>query len=226
MANNLTVASVIDKNRVSSPNVWLILLDIFITDPNTRQVVETLRIVRNNENVIYGVDSNGDPVVYTAGNFEFQIDQRQNAEPNVSITAHDQLGLIQSRMEAYAGGILSEVQMTVVNATPIDGVSGLNSAGSQVLAVPEMQERFQITQSSAKEGVVSFQLGSENSLGIRFPKHRQQQDRCAWRFKGYGCQYAGPVTVCDYTKDGPNGCTAKGNTINFRALPGLVRVNI
>jgi len=213
MSNNLTVASVIDKNRISSDVPWLIFLDVFVIDPNTRQVVETLRIVRNNENVVFGTDELGNPITYIAGNFEFNIDQRQNSEPNVSITAQDQIGLIQSKMEAVAGGILSEVQMTVANSDRLSDP-------------PEMQERFQITQSSAKEGVVTFQLGSENPLGIQFPKHRQWQDRCAWRFRGYGCQYTGPATVCDYSKDGPNGCAAKNNTINFRALPGLVRMNI
>lgn len=217
MANNLTVASVIDKNRISSEKVWLILLDIFVTDPNTRQVVETLRIVRNNENVTFGVDESGLPVVYQAGNFEFNIDQRQNSAPSVSITAQDQIGFIQSRMEAVAGGVLSEVQMTVIST---------DSDDTDITGDPEMQERFQIVNSSVKDGVVTFELGSENPLGINFPKHRQWQDRCAWRFKGYGCGYTGAVSTCDYSKNGPNGCAAKNNTQNFRGLPGLVRMNI
>ena len=207
MANNLTVASVIDKNRITSEVAWVILLDIYIIDPNSRTIAETLHIAGNNEPVTFG------SVTYQPGNFQVNVDQRQNAAPNVSIAAQDQIGFIQSRMEAYAGGVLSEVQMTVVNTSRLD-------------QPPEMQERFQITSSTAKDGVVTFQLGSENPLGIQFPKHRQWQDRCAWRFRGYGCRYTGAATVCDYSKDGPNGCAAKGNTINFRALPGLVRMNI
>lgn len=213
MARHLSVASVIDKNKISSDVAWVILLDIFVTDPNTRQVVETLRIARNNENVIFGEDENGDPVVYQAGNFDVEIEQQQNSAPNVSITARDQTRYIESRMESMAGGVMSEVQMTVVNTMRLD-------------RPPEMQERFQVINASAKDFVVSFQLGSENPLGVQFPKHRQFQDRCAWRFKGYGCQYAGAVTTCDYSKDGPNGCAAKNNTLNFRGLPGLVRMAI
>lgn len=210
---SLTVASVIDKNKITSDTAWVILLDIYVTDPNTRGVIETLRIARNNENVIFGTDELGDPIVYQAGNFDVKMDQQKGQAPSVSITAHDQTRFIESRMEAMAGGVLSEVQMTIVNT-------------SRISAPPEMQERFQVTNASAKDSVVTFQLGSENPLGVQFPKHRQWQDRCSWRFRGYGCGYTGAAAVCDYSKDGPNGCAAKSNTINFRALPGLVRMNI
>jgi phage-related protein len=213
MANNLTVASVIDKNRITSEVAWVILLDIYMTDPNTREVVETLRVARNNENIVFGQDESGNPIVYQAANFDFSVNQSQNAAPNVSIVAQDQMGFIHSRMEALAGGVLSEVQVIVVNSNRLDKPA-------------EMEERFQIVQSSMKNGVVTFELGAENPLGIQFPRHRQWQDRCAWRFRGYGCGYNGPVTTCDYSKNGPNGCAAKNNTINFRALPGLVRMNI
>jgi phage-related protein len=207
MASFLSVSSAIDKNKISSENAWVILLDIYITDPNTRSVVETLRIARNPENIAF----NGE--FYTAGNFEIQMEQSQDRAPSVSINAKDPTGFIHARMEDMAGGVFSEVQMTVVNSSRLD-------------RPPEIQERFQIVGSSVKDYTVSFQLGSENPLGIQFPKHRQFQDRCAWRFRGYGCGYNGPVQTCDYSKDGSNGCASKNNTLNFRGLPGLVRMNI
>jgi hypothetical protein len=213
MANNLTVASVIDKNRISSDVAWVILLDIFITDPNTRMVTEVLRIARNDENVVFGQDGEGNSITYLAANFDINIDHKQGSTPTVSISARDQIGYIRSRMEAMAGGILSEVQMTVANSSRLDKPA-------------EVQERFQIITATVKDDIVTFQLGAENPLSVQFPKHRQWQDRCAWRFRGYGCGYSGAAVSCDYTKGGPNGCTAKGNTINFRALPGLVRVNM
>lgn len=207
MARHLSVESVIDKNKITSDVVWAALLDIYITDPNTRQVVETLRLARNNENITY------DGMLYPAGNFDLNIEQSNSQAPNVSLTARDQTRLIESRMEAYAGGVFSEVRLRVVNTARLD-------------KPPEIEEIFQVTNSSAKDFVVTFQLGAENPLSIQFPKHKQWQDRCAWRFKGYGCGYSGAVATCDYTKDGANGCAAKGNTMNFRGLPGLVKMNI
>lgn len=207
MSRNFSVGSVIDKNKVSSDTPWVILLDIFVVDPNTRTTVETVRLVANTDPVTY--DGN----LYTPANFEIRVEQKQNSDQRVSISAQDQNRLLQSRIEAYAGGIFSEVNMIIMNTDRLDQPA-------------EMSQRFQITRASSKDDIVQIELGSENRLAIQFPKHNQWQDRCAWRFRGYGCAYSGPELTCDYSKDGPNGCAAKNNTINFRALPGLVRLNI
>lgn len=203
----------IDKNKVSSQTPWVVLIDVAIVDPNTREVVDTLHIARNDENVVFGTDADGNPLVYQAGNFDFNIQQAQNQEPSVTITAQDQTRYIHSRMEAMAGGVFSNVTMTVVNTDRLD-------------QPPEIQETFEILQASTKEYVVTFQLGSENLLAIQFPKSKQWKDRCAWRYKGYGCRYAGPAPTCDYTLDGANGCIVHQNALNFKGLPGLVALNI
>jgi phage-related protein len=131
----------------------------------------------------------------------------------VTITAKDHTRYIASRMENMAGGVFSEVIMRVVNTDRLDRPA-------------EVEHTFQVISSSVQNYIVNFTLGAENPLSIRFPRHMQFRDRCAWRFKGYGCAYAGAAGSCDYTKDGANGCRVKGNTINFRGLPGLVRLAI
>ncbi len=204
---HLSVASAIDKNRISSSAVWAILIELEVIDPNTREVVETVRIVRDNSNVIFRGE------VYQAANFKFQISQRKGEAPSVTMTAQDQTRFIQQRMEEMAGGVFSSVKMFVVNLALESDVA-------------EIEEAFQITGSSAQNDVVTFNLGAENPLAVQFPKHIQRKDRCAWRFRGYGCAYTGPMTSCDYSKDGPNGCAAHNNLARFRALPGLVRMNI
>ncbi|SFJ50495.1 hypothetical protein SAMN03159338_1595 [Sphingomonas sp. NFR04] len=213
MGRQLSVASVIDKNKVSSDTAWVILLEVNIVNPNTRQTVDTIRIARNPENIVFGVDGDGKPRVFLAGNFSLNVDQKQNEAPSVSIEAQDQTGFIQRRMEEMAGGIFSEAVMIVLNTARLD-------------RPVEFEERFQIVTSSVKDYAVSFTLGAENLLNIAFPKHRQSKTSCAWRFRGYGCGYTGAETVCDYTRDGPRGCAVKGNLLNFRALTGLVRMNL
>jgi phage-related protein len=207
MARPLSVASVIDKNKITSGAVWVVLLDLEVINPNTREVVETLQIVRNNEDVTF----NG--VVYKAANFDINIDQRQGQAPTCSVTAHDEMRFIQQRMEAMAGGVFSHVTMTIVNTERLD-------------KDPEIQIPFEIVSSSVKDYIVTFDLGAENPLRIQFPKHTQRHDRCAWRYKGYGCGYTGAMPRCSYTHDGPEGCVAHDNVDNFRALQGLVRMNI
>lgn len=210
MARHLSVESVIDKNKVSSATAWVALLKIDVVDPNDRSVVETLHIARNDENVIF----NG--VIYQAANFDFQVNQRQGETPSVTLTAQDQTRFIQSRMEAMAGGVFSEVTLIVVNTDRLD-------------EPPELEETFAVVGSSTKNYVVTFNLGAENPLSVAFPRRRQFKDRCAWAFKGYGCPYVGPSNSCDYTLNGANGCKAHfpgSRELPFKGLPGLVRLNI
>jgi phage-related protein len=63
----------------------------------------------------------------------------------------------------------------------------------------------------------------------QFPRRRQARDFCQWRFRDPNtCAYDGPAPSCDYTLQGPNGCSAKGRrndgqwqTIMFGAYPGI-----
>ena len=214
MANHLSVATIIEKNRVSSPVAFVILLDLHIVDPNSRDVVETIRICQNTENILFGTDDQGQPIVYQAGNFEINLDQKMNAASTVTLTAQDQHGLISSRVEAYAGGVFSEVVLTVVNSARLDKPA-------------EIQERFSVLSSSIKDMVMSATLGAENPLMIQFPKYKQFRERCAWRFKGYGCAYSGALQTCDYSVDGANGCEKHfTGRLPFRGLPGLVSMNV
>jgi phage-related protein len=207
MARHLSVESVIDKNRITSSAVWVALLKIDVVDPNTREVVETIHLARNEESILFGGQN------YQAANFQIQIDQKQGEDPSVTLTAQDQTRFIQSRMEAMTGGVFSQVTLLIVNSERLDKPA-------------ELEHTFEVVNSSTKNYVVSFTLGAENPLAILFPKHRQSKERCAWRYKGYGCGYAGAMPTCDYTLEGPNGCKAHNNSINFRGLPGLVRINV
>lgn len=210
MARHLSVASAIDKNKITSSAVWVAILDINIVDPNTRLVTETLYIARNDEPIVF------DGQEYLAANFEFDIKQQSGQDPSVTLTAQDQTRYLQTRMEAMAGGVFSTVTLRIVNSERLDQPA-------------ELEYDFEVTGSSASNYVVSFTIGAENFLNVAFPRHRQWKGRCAWRFKGYGCGYVGPLTTCDYTLDGANGCTVHfpgAATLPFKGLPGLVRLNI
>lgn len=207
MAKSLNIGDVIDKNKISSNAVWVALLEINIVDPNTRLVVDTVRVVNNNEDVVFDGDT------FFKANFDFRIEQRNGESPSVTLTANDQTMIIHEKLENYAGGVFSKVTMKIVNTENLSRPA-------------ELVEEFQVISSSTRDYVISMQLGAENPLSIAFPKHTQRQDQCAWRYKGYGCDYVGAMPLCDYTKDGPAGCLAHGNLANFRAIPGLVRMNI
>ena len=207
MAKYFKVSDAIDKNRLSSSAVWVILVVIDVVNPNDRTVVQTIRLARNNETVVFEGDT------FDPANFEFNVNQRNGEAPTVSMAVNDQTRIVHKKLDEMAGGVFSRITMKIVNTESIDRPA-------------EMIEEFQVVSSTVSGYVISLQLGAENPLAIQFPKHIQRQDRCAWRYKGYGCDYAGALPKCDYTKNGANGCVQHGNVANFRAIPGLVRMNI
>lgn len=203
MSKALSVATVLEKNKLSSGTPFVVMLDIEIVDPNTGVVVEVLHIVRNNEDIEY----NGN--VYAAASFDLQMTAEAGTQPNTTITVRDMTRDLQTRMQAYGGGIGFNVTVLIVNA------GNLNQP-------PEIQEFFQVTAASSQNYIVSFQLGAENALMVTFPRRRQTRDYCQWRYKDPDtCTYAGPLPSCDLSLEGPNGCTAHHNAINFGAFPGI-----
>lgn len=207
MPRYMNIGDAIDKNKISSNAVWVTLLEMQIVDPNDRTVAQTVRIVDNNEDVTFQGQT------YTAANFTLNVSQKAGEEPSVTLTAQDQKRIIHQKLDDFAGGVFSNVIMRVVNT-------------SNLARPAEVEEQFQVLSSTVRDYVVNLTLGAENPLSIAFPKHRQRQDQCAWRYRGYGCEYAGAMPSCDYSKDGPLGCRAHNNLANFRAIPGLVRLNI
>jgi phage-related protein len=200
---SLSVASVLEKNRIESDVPLLVALDIEVIDPSLGTYVETLRIVRNSEQITFG----GNP--YQPAIFDISFASEASAISNVSLSISDFTGAIQARMEEYGGGVGFNITMHVVNA-------GNLTQGSEV------SEFFTVMGANAKDYKASFTLGADSDLLKTFPRRRQTKDFCQWRYKDpETCKYSGALSKCDLSLQGPNGCAAHGNTINFGAFPGL-----
>lgn len=203
MSKSLSVATVIEKNLLSSGTPFLVLLDITVVNPATGVVVETLHICRNSEDVVFN------SVTYTAANFDIELRSEAGSQPQVSLSIKDFTRAIQARMQAYGGGVGFRVTVMVVNA------GALNSP-------PEVAEYFEVIGANAGNYVCVFTLGAENPLTFIFPRRRQTRDFCQWRYKDpLTCGYSGGIATCDLTLQGPNGCAAHNNTPRFGAYPGV-----
>jgi hypothetical protein len=203
MSKSLSVASIIEKNLLSSTTPFIPLLDIEVVNPSTGVVVETLHVCRNTENLTF----NG--VLYTATKFDFELRSEAGAQSAFSLSITDYSKAIQGRMQAYGGGIGFNVTLIVVNA-------------GQLNSPAELVEYFQVVGASAANYVVQFTLGAENALTVTFPKRRQTKDFCQWRYKDPDtCGYAGAMPSCDLTLQGANGCAAHANTQRFGGYPGI-----
>jgi phage-related protein len=201
---NISSALVSDKNRLASDRAWMIALQVQVIDPATNSLVETLRLIRNDESSVIDGES------YQPFPFEFEIEERDGL-PTVGLTIQDQTQAIQQRMEDYGGGVGFKV---IVMA-----VSGVDAA--TIDAEPELTEEFQVLSASIADYVVSWQLGVPNPLNSNFPRRRQFQDQCSFRYKGTECGYTGAIESCDLTLTGVNGCGAHDNSNNYGGLPGV-----
>lgn len=203
MPQTTSVTSAIEQHRIASDVPFICLITLNVIDRDTGLVAATLDIARNPEPIAF------DGRTFAAGHFDISAKKESGRLAEVTLSVTDYTQEIQARMEAYKGGIGSEVIFYVVNADNLNGP-------------PETKEYFEIVGSSAAEYRFEFQLGAENVLRMPFPRRRQTKDFCQARFKDpKTCKYAGTDTTCDQTLLGTNGCAVKNNTINFRAFPGI-----
>lgn len=200
MLNTLSLATAVEKAKIDGSSAFLIALDIEVIDPVTAATVETLRFVRNNEPIVVG------GFTYVPSVFDITFGVETGSQPRVNLTVTEVTGALQAYMESHGGGVGFVVTMTIVNSA---------------LLVPEIVEQFQILSASCAEWTASFALGAENETMTIYPARRQTRDFCQWRFKGHQCAYVGPLSTCDLTLLGPNGCKVHGNTLNFGGFPGI-----
>lgn len=207
---NLSIASIIEKNRLQSDQAWLVALKIYVRNPATDSVEEVIRVVRNTE--ITMIEEEDGPKPYEPFSFDISLDEKTNELPTLTVTIQDQTQVVHSYMERYGGGIGFDVDLIVVRATTAE----------ETEVDPELVEYFQVISSSAANYVVTWQLGAENPLRQIFPGRRQEDDVCSFKFRDGNCGYSGAATTCDLSLNGPNGCRAKGNSKNYGGYPGIL----
>jgi len=203
---HLSVATAIEKNKVASEVAFIAMLEITVIDPTNGSIVETLRIAKNSEDITF------EGHTWAKGAFEFHITKTAGEVSDMTVTAKDYTRDIQARMQKYGGGTGFPVRVLCVNSANL-------SQGAEV------EEFFEVVKASTKGFDVSFTLGAENPLTMRFPRRMQARDRCPWRYKGAECGYAGSLPTCDYTLQGDNGCAAHSNTLRFGGFPGISPLN-
>jgi|SRR5210317_159659 len=202
MPNSFSILNAVEKNQLASGNAFLVLLEIQLVDSTTNQVVDTIYVVNNNEDVVYNLQT------YTAFPFDLKLSKDANGIPEVTLGATDYQKILLTQLNALQGATGSTVIMRVVNS-------------GNLTADPEMEEIFDVVAANANDFKISIKLGAENPLQRRFPQMLQMRDRCRWHYKSAECGYTGPITTCDLSLQGTNGCSAHGNSHRFGGFPGL-----
>jgi len=199
---HLSVATVLDKNRIASGFVFLSMLEIDVIDPVTNSYVETLRMVNNNENIVYQGET------YLKSAFDLEVKVESGSMPEIDLNCVDYTLYIQEQMQAYGGAVGFEVRVMLVNS-------------GNLTQSPEINETFKVISSSANNYSVTLKLGADNPLVHRFPSRFQFRDRCQWQYKSAECGYVGATTTCDFSLGDSNGCITHSNSLNFGGFPGI-----
>ncbi|MEO9497578.1 MAG: DUF1833 family protein [Vibrio splendidus] len=202
MQNEISVQTIIEKNKIASSVPFLIFLEIDVVDRTNNNVVETLRVVKNSEDVRYRGD------LYAALDFDISFKSEEGEQASVTLNIRDYQRSVQARAQAYGGGVGSIIRLMVVNTAMLD-------------KDPDVLETFTVTKASAKSFSISWTLGSVDFLTLRTPKRKQMRNRCSWRYKSKDCGYKGPIPACDLSLQGPNGCSFHRNSGNFGGFPGI-----
>ena len=194
----LNPAAIIEKNRLSSDGVWLILLEL-----NIAGLTEPIRVVRNNEDIFW----NGVP--WVAFPFELgEMNEDSKGElPNLTLKISNITGALQQYIEMSNGGVDSSAIIRVVHSKHLD------------LDIPEIEETFAVESLTVDVNWITVNLGPDFTTQLRVPADRYMKDFCPFKFKGCECGYNGLDESCDKTIDD---CRKnKKNSVRFGGEPAL-----
>jgi len=206
----LSPGAYLEKNKLSTSKVWLVLLEITMPDTTV------IRICSNSESVTWPVTA-GD--IYTGFPFELgEIGDTTKGEvPSLEIRVSNVMRILEPYLETQAGLVDSDVVIRIVNSinvtTPSLG-AGVNNNN------PEIELEYLIMNSHTDSQWVYFTLGASNPWNKRFPRNKVNKNFCRYKvFKGSRCQYAGAQIVCDRSLYVCRNTML--NSINFGGCPGV-----
>lgn len=206
---NLPANLIIEKNKIATPNSWLVLLDVTLTD-NTK-----FYLVKNTENITFQGNE------YTAMNFEIEptAETSKGEIPTVTLRISNVTRIIQAYLEELEGCIGATVVVRVVNAAYL------------AEDYSELEMTFDVLATNSDVNWVSFTLGAPNPLRRRFPLYRYIANHCGWSYKSAECGYSGALGTCERTLDDCRNHNSEENNFEqskrfggFHGLNGDVRL--
>lgn len=192
---NLSLAAILEKNKIAQDNVWLTLLEIQCPDG------EVIRLCSDTQDQTW----NGHEWIA----FPFTIDsvkQSKTEVPQVPIRVSNVTRAIERVIEQYNGFIGCTVVVRVVMSKHLE------------LTIPEIEETFTVQGTSSDHEWATFNLGGSLPIMMRFPFRRILKDWCPFVYKDIECAATSSNPDCTHTL---NGCRANGNSVRFGGEPSI-----
>lgn len=198
----LSIASTIEKSRVSSKHPWVALVRITWPDDSI------LRLARYVDDLVF--DDGTGAATWTAYSWEFDVleEKSDGSIPTWNVSVSNVARAIEAMLEELGGGVGGHVAIFVVNHVHLK-------------REPALELYFDIVGVRSDVQFVRFKLGAESPFRIMFPRHTYTADRCQWGYKSVECGYTGEMPTCSFQLGGTNGCRAHDNVQRFGACPGI-----
>ena len=195
---DLSAVAKLEKNKISSTGVWLVLLEIQFQGA-------TIKICNNNENIEW---PSGSGQTWVAFPFELgEVNENDKGElPQLTLKVSNVTRTIQQYIEQYAGGTDAMVILRVVHSEHLD------------LTTPEIEEYFMIKKTTTDAYWATFTLGPDYTMTQRVPPDKYMKNFCPFPFGKIKCGYSGTGGPCNHTLAS---CRELGNSHRFGGEPGI-----
>ena len=198
MALNISTQAILEKNKLASTGVWLLLLEFVYPGE------DNIRVCYNTENIVW----NGETWLacpFQLGDLE---EDREGKAAQVTLSVIDIARNLTPILDEHGGGVGADVWVRVIHSDHLN------------LTDPELEEKFYIIDASVDHlNKVDFTLGSENLMNYRSPSDRYLKSHCRYQiFKGALCGYSGSETECNRTF---TRCRELHNQHRFGGFPGV-----
>lgn len=206
---DLSSQYIAEKNKLSQSGVWLILLDITLTDDVTH-----IRLARNTDDVWWPPE--GEPGETKYQKFPFEVDdikEEKGGEHTVlTVRVSNATRALMTYLEDEKGLVGCNVSLYVVHSDRLS------------LTTAAINESYIVTGTVAEINWIVFQLSAANLFNIMFPDDRYIRNWCGFRFN-----YPAGIDVrCGYSGDGYQecektlaACRSRDNSTRFGGFPGI-----
>jgi len=206
----LSSIAITEKNLLATDSIFPTALEITIPG-----VADPVRVVRNNENVIWPSSDTDHPWVA----FPFEMDEigeeSKGEIPRVDIRVSNVSRAMESYLQAY------DLYTKLNGYTPITVSIFVLNSKSLASSTPEVEHLYELINAKTNPYWATFTLGASNPFNKRYPAHRILKNHCRHVFKGVLCGYSGATTTCDKTLYACRNMNGGSNSARFGGFPGV-----
>ena len=199
MPLDISTNAIIEKNKLTSINVELLLIEV------KYQAEDSIYVCLNNAQIVW----DGNTYLPAIFNLTGRNETKESEVPKVNLTFTDINRFVIPLLEEFNGANGAVVTVSLVDSKYLDNTT------------PKLQEILEIIDVTITDKAdVNISLGAENLYNLRIPLNRYLKNSCRFDFKSTLCGYAGAETECNRTYAR---CKELENGTRFGGFPSVGR---